>query len=395
MEAIAEQIRALIEANAPGLKSVTDGLPDVALIAAPAGALVIVLILLFMILGALGGGKKKKAARAQLKRELEEQDEIPKPIPLRQPAPAAPAPQAAAPAKPPELDRRGQQLLEALRTARAPDSDPPSAEQRAAQEAAAARLVRDHPAALRLIMSGESKNGFNKMAEEAGALEKKNPQRAAQAWRDLAVLTEGINHQVALHAAECAHTLDKTDFWGAITLSRLRGDAEQPNLSGALDAAHVAVELAKGPREKAIAQVEVGDANARLGRFDAGRSAFKVAIDATRSLARGGDIRAQHDLSVCLNKLGDLEKVTGNADAAKALYDEDLAIARHLAKQSPSPDAERDVFITLVKLAEITNDKTQWQEARDIAEQMERAGRLPPSDAWILNALRERVASLS
>lgn len=394
MEAIAEQIRALIAANAPGLSSVTDGLPDVAIVAAGPAALLIVLILLFMILGALGGGKKKKERREEIVREVQAQDDIPRPAPTRA-APQAPA-APKAPAKPadsPALDRRGEQLLEAIRHARAPEAEPLSSEQKLQQEEAAGRLVRDHAAVVRLIMSGEVRAGFDKLAEEAAGFEKSKKPKAAQAYRDIAVLMDGIDNKQALDAAESAFAIEKNNFWGAIFLARLRAAADKPR--DALDAAHAAVEAAKGPREKAVAQAEYGDANLRIGRIDIARESYKSAIDATRTLARSGETRAQHDLSVCLNKLGDLEVQAKDVGAARALFEEDLTIARHLAKAEPqSAEAQRDVIISLVKLAEVSGDRNHWVEASQSADALARSGRMPQSDAWMVEALRKQVAAL-
>jgi hypothetical protein len=85
--------------------------------------------------------------------------------------------------------------------------------------------------------------------------------------------------------------------------------------------------------------------------------------------------------------------ISKNPDKAKALYEEDLTIARHLAKTAPnSIDAQRDVIISLVKLAEVTRDKAHWTEARDAAETLDRAVKWPASDAWMLDALRKQAA---
>jgi tetratricopeptide (TPR) repeat protein len=204
---------------------------------------------------------------------------------------------------------------------------------------------------------------------------------------------DGISNKQALEAAESAFAIEQNHFWGAVTLARLRAAADKPR--DALDAAHAAVEAAKGPREKAVAQVEYGDANLRIGRVDVARQSYKSAIDATRTLARSGEARAQHDLSVCLNKLGDLEVQAKDAAAAKTLFEEDLTIARHLAQLDPqSVEAQRDVIISLVKLAEVSGDKNHWVEASQLASALSKSGRMPQSDVWMVDALRKQAAAV-
>ena len=386
MESIAAQIRALIDANAPGLHETIKMLPDVALVAAGPVALLLVLILLFMILGALGGGKKKKAARAAALAQTDDEDDLPRPARVQRPPPPPP------PAPPPATARRANALLDAVRNARAKDAEPASAEERAAQEEASVRVLKESPAASKMLIDGNLEGGFEALAQEAAALEAKKSPRAAQAWRDLGMLAEGVDPGRAIHALEAAFYADKSDFWGAVFLSRMRIAAGREAF--ATETAMAAASAAKGPREKAIALIELGDATFSVGDFEHGREAYENAIEVTRSLARGGEHAAQRDLSICLNKLGDLETKAGNTERARKLLEEDLTIARHLAAADRhSDEAQRDLIISLAKLGALTDDKRHWVEARDAADALQRAGRLPPSDAPLLEALRKRAAA--
>jgi hypothetical protein len=384
---IAEQIRALIHAQAPSMDAAAKSLPDAAVAAAGPAAILIVLIVLFAIIGALSGGKKKKAARAAAQAEAEAEEELPRPGPTR----AAPPPAEAKPAEPKGPDKRGEALLEAVVRGRPAKAESPSRELQLAQEEAAQRVAKENPNAAKVLLTGDLLQGFPKLAEEAQALKASKPQRAAQVFRDLGALATGVDLPTARSAYEEAFAIEKNNFWGAIFLARLR--AESGAADKALEAAAAGAANAKGPREKTVAAAELGDAHLHANQLDKAREAYSSAVESARMLARSGARDAQHDLSVCINKLGDLEMISKNPDKAKALYEEDLTIARHLAKTAPnSIDAQRDVIISLVKLAEVTRDKAHWTEARDAAETLDRAGKWPASDAWMLDALRKQAA---
>jgi len=386
MDAIAAQIRALIDANAPGLHETLKSVPDIALVAAGPVAIVLVLILLFTILGALGGGKKRKAAREAAAAETED-DDLPRPAAPR-PTPVAPPP---AP-PPPQIDRRAATLLEALRKARPAEVEPPTPEQRAAQEEAVVRVLRESPGPAKLLLDGDLASGFAKLGAEAEGLQQNGKPRAAQAWRDLGVMLDGLDQRSAVRALGAAYNLDQTDFWGDMFLARLL--IKEGRLENALAVATSALACAKGSREKAIGQVELGDAHLALKDYDHAREAYQSAIEMTRFLARSGEHGAQRDLSVCLNRLGDLEGATGDKAKARALLEEDLTIARHLASaQARSFDAQHDLIVSLAKLGNLTNERKYWVEARDMTEALARTGQLPASDNRLLEVLRDRAAS--
>ena len=386
---IADQIRGIIHAQAPSLDAQLKALPDAVVVGAGPAAILVVLILLFMIIGALSGGKKKKVSRAAAARAAAEaEEELPRPGPTRGPPPRAAEVKQPEPKGP---DKRGDALLEAVVRARPAKAESPSRELALAQEEAAQRVAKENSNAAKIILTGDLLQGFPKLGEEAHALKGSKAQRAAQIYRDLGALATGVDTPTAVNAYEEAFALDKKDFWGAIFLARLRAESSQ--VEQALEAATAANANAKGPREKTVGAAELGDAHLHANQLDKARAAYQAAVESARMLARSGARDAQHDLSVCINKLGDLETISKNPDAAKALYEEDLMIARHLAKTAPeSADAQRDVIISLVKLAEVTKDKAHWNEARDAAEALNKAGRWPASDAWMLEALRKQAA---
>jgi hypothetical protein len=381
--ALAAQIRMLIHAQAPGLDHIAAQAPDGALLAMPAAALAVVLLIAFALLGALVGGKNNKARRAAALEVEDEDDDLPAPARVaRSPPPAAD--------KGP--DKRTEAVLDALERARAPGAEAPSAEERQAQERAAARVLKDSPIAAKAIAAGDVGAGLDKLDAEAAALASAGKPRAAQAWRDLGALAEGVDDARALSALETAFAIEPSDFWANVFLARQ--SAKAGKFEQALAAAQAGASHAKGPREKAIGQAETGDANMSLRRIEPARAAYQGAIEALRLLARSGERRAQHDLSVGLSKLGDLEHTVGDLPKARALYEEDLTIARHLAKtNAASLNAQRNVVISLVKVAAVTNDRACWIEARDAAEALARAGKLLPSDAPLLEGLRKHVAA--
>ena len=98
---------------------------------------------------------------------------------------------------------------------------------------------------------------------------------------------------------------------------------------------------------------------------------------------------------MCITKLADLEVGEKNIDKARALYEEDLEIARHLASaDAGSLVAQRDLIVTLCKLGEITRDKQYWVEASAMVEALAQAGRWPQHDAWMRDALKKQISAV-
>ena len=81
-------------------------------------------------------------------------------------------------------------------------------------------------------------------------------------------------------------------------------------------------------------------------------AAYQESLDIRRKLAAQdpGNAQAQRDVSVSLNKLGDMKLQEGDQAGALAAYQESLDIRRKLAAQDPgNAQAQRDVSVSLEK----------------------------------------------
>jgi tetratricopeptide (TPR) repeat protein len=95
--------------------------------------------------------------------------------------------------------------------------------------------------------------------------------------------------------------------------------------------------LAEGDLAGALAVYEEGLANARkLAAADAGNASW------------------QRDLSVALNKIGDVRLAARDRPSALAAYEESLAIGRKLAADDPrNAPAQRDVSVSLNRIGDV------------------------------------------
>ncbi len=101
-------------------------------------------------------------------------------------------------------------------------------------------------------------------------------------------------------------------------------------------------------------QVAQGDLpNARL------RYEESLAIDQRLAKADHSSAGLQRDVSVSLNKIGDVLVAQGDLPNARLRYEESLAIAQRLAKADPSSTGlQRDIALSYWKLALLENQET-------------------------------------
>lgn len=126
-----------------------------------------------------------------------------------------------------------------------------------------------------------------------------------------------------------------------------------------------------------------GDALQQLKEPGAAAERYQQAIQHLQSNTKPS-AEAQHALSVCHNKLGDLQYTRGNLPAAREQYDAALAVRRALCEASDSstaqPTQQVDLAASLVKVADINSAlgdaavaKELIAEASDIAASLEAA----------------------
>ena len=96
-------------------------------------------------------------------------------------------------------------------------------------------------------------------------------------------------------------------------------------------------------------------------------------------------------------KVGDVLVAQGNLPEALKAFRHSHDIFNRLAQADPGNAGwQGDLIVSYVKLAGIdqTGARTFLTKAQQIAEGMQRRGRLAPRDSWILDALATRLAAL-
>ena len=123
--------------------------------------------------------------------------------------------------------------------------------------------------------------------------------------------------------------------------------------------------------------------------------------NAQRLLAlEAGNAEWQRDLSVSLNKLGDLTVAQGNLPEAQRLFGDSLRIAQRLAESDPGNAAwQRDVWVSHWRVANVLEKQADakaqdhWRIAHDILAAMVQAGLfVSAQDLKYLEELRAKIA---
>src|SRR5262249_54156821 len=102
---------------------------------------------------------------------------------------------------------------------------------------------------------------------------------------------------------------------------------------------------------------------------------------------------AQSGLSLGLSNLGDVLALAGDLNGARARFEASLKIDQRLAAENPAnTDAQRDLIVVHAKLGKLPGGESHWNEALKIALELQRQGRLDPTDTWMIDDLRKHVA---
>lgn len=119
----------------------------------------------------------------------------------------------------------------------------------------------------------------------------------------------------------------------------------------------IASDIRARRRKLAFTYMHLGDALLANGHVAAARDAFERDVRLSRSLAAeagSASITAQRDLSISLERMGDLLAVQGRIEDAIARYVDSHRIAETLATSHPHDDALRnDLSITQRRLSEL------------------------------------------
>ena len=114
---------------------------------------------------------------------------------------------------------------------------------------------------------------------------------------------------------------------------------------------------------------------------------FRAALDITRALARELDTpEARRDVSVSLDNVANAARARGDLAGAERLFAESLELRRALARELDTPETRRDVSVSLIQLSTVLASRAdtsgavkRLEEAREAAQEF---GRMQPvSDA--------------
>jgi len=133
----------------------------------------------------------------------------------------------------------------------------------------------------------------------------------------------------------------------------------------------------------------------RTGDLAGAKAFFEESLDIARRLAHNAtSAQAQRDVGVSLQRLGDVAVLAGDLAGAKARFEESLAIARKLAHDPTSAQAQRDVVSSLIKLGGATRDRTLLDEALQLAQRLQQSGLLAPSDSGMVEMITLMISIL-
>ena len=101
-----------------------------------------------------------------------------------------------------------------------------------------------------------------------------------------------------------------------------------------------------------------------FGAVDAAAPAARERERLARSLVESlGTPEARRDLSVSLNNVGRVAEVRGEWDAAEAAYRESLGLARGLEESLGTPESRRDLSVSLNNVGRVTEVRGEWDAA--------------------------------
>ena len=113
---------------------------------------------------------------------------------------------------------------------------------------------------------------------------------------------------------------------------------------------------AEAANDISVSLEKVGDVQAALGDPAAARASHEESLAIARRLAarNPSDAGAARNLWVSLNKVGDVQVVLGDLAGASASYEEGLPIARRLAALDPTnPGPSRDLALSLTEIGDV------------------------------------------
>ena len=120
-------------------------------------------------------------------------------------------------------------------------------------------------------------------------------------------------------------------------------------------------------RDLSVSLERVGDVVRDLGQLEEARSAYAESLEIRRErkTLTGDAPQSLRDLSVSLDKVGDVARDLGQLEEARSAYAESLAISRQLKTLTgDAPQSLRDLSVSLNNVGNVARDLGQLEEAR-------------------------------
>ena len=137
-------------------------------------------------------------------------------------------------------------------------------------------------------------------------------------------------------------------------------------------------------------------ASLTTGRLRAAKGIAERSLAITRQLLSEEETPERlRDVSVSLNRVGDIEKARGQYDEALTRYEESLAITRQLLSEEETPERLRDVCVSLIGVGDIEQARGQYDEALARYEESLAITRQLLSEEETPQRLRDVCVSLS
>ncbi len=142
--------------------------------------------------------------------------------------------------------------------------------------------------------------------------------------------------------------------------------------------------------------LRLAEVHQKVGDLDGARRQAAEALGAVRSLAdsRPGDLQAQRELAVALERVGGVAAAVGDKAAARHAWQEELTIATRLAQsQRQDPSWQRFLGVVHVLLGNLgeADARAHYDRALSYFDACEAAGLLDPQDADTRNQLRQAL----
>ena len=120
-------------------------------------------------------------------------------------------------------------------------------------------------------------------------------------------------------------------------------------------------------RDVSISLNRIGDIEVEEGNMDSARTLYAEGLEISRKLAEQlNTLESLRDVSVSLNKIGRIEQLERNLESARTLLSESLEIRRKLAPQLNTPESLRDVSDSLGKIGCIEKLEGNLKVARTL-----------------------------